>query len=468
MMSRRRRQTGANGQAGGKATLQMTRQARAFTTQMERLIETALMPGRFISYNAGFSFVRTLRAVEERLSTCLAANPAQAVGLYEAFLAGCYEKAGEIDDSSGSFGDFVGQLHCGWIKARQAAVADAGETATRLLAWMESDPYGFCHNLERDAAKALTKTGLTALIKEVCDRFDNARTIKPSPAGSFSRDAASARRRWSAALRTLYAAQKNVDAYLALTQETGLTAADCVALATLLKARRKTEDALMWVERGITLAKQAPKRSMAEHDLSKLKRDLLVKLGRGSDALHNAWAEYREHPDKYTYADVMKHVPKAERAAWHEKAMVVVRDSDPDSLIELLLETKELERLADLVRRSGSEALEGVSHYTTEPAARRLEKRYPDAAARLWCAQGMRIIHAKKSKYHDAALSNFERARRDFERAGLVDEWQRIVQTVRRDHHRKAGFMAGFEEIVAGSRPSRRLSFLQRAKARWT
>ncbi|HEY3045416.1 MAG TPA: hypothetical protein VGJ39_15405 [Vicinamibacterales bacterium] len=148
-----------------------------------------------------------------------------------------YEKAGEIDDSSGSFGDFVGQLHCGWIKARQAAGADAGETATRLLAWMEADPYGFCHDLERNAAKVLTKTGLAALIKEVRERFDKAGTIKPTPAGSFHRDAAYARRRWRAALRTLYAAQKSVDAYLALTQETGLTAADCVALATMLVAR---------------------------------------------------------------------------------------------------------------------------------------------------------------------------------------------------------------------------------------
>ncbi|MBI1876293.1 MAG: hypothetical protein HYS05_20705 [Acidobacteria bacterium] len=92
---------------------------------MERLIETALMPGRFVSYNAGFSFVRELEAVEKRLSKWLSANPAQAVGLYETFLAGCYEKAGEIHDSSGSFGDFVGQLHCVWIKARQATGADA-------------------------------------------------------------------------------------------------------------------------------------------------------------------------------------------------------------------------------------------------------------------------------------------------------------------------------------------------------
>lgn len=77
----------------------MTKQARAVARKLERLIETALMPGRFISYNAGFSFVRDLEAVEKRLSTCLSANPEQAVGLYETFLAGCYEKANETHSS---------------------------------------------------------------------------------------------------------------------------------------------------------------------------------------------------------------------------------------------------------------------------------------------------------------------------------------------------------------------------------
>jgi hypothetical protein len=80
----------------------------------------------------------------------------------------------------------------------------------------------------------------------------------------------------------------------------------------------------------------------------------------------------------------------------------------------------------------------------------------------------MRIVNAKRSKHYDAALSNFERARRCFQKAGLAASWQRVVQKVRLEHRRKIGFMAGFEEIVAGSGPSERLSFLARAKARWT
>ena len=86
---------------------------------MERLIETSLAPGRFVSYNATFSFVSELETVEHKLAKLIPTPPAQAVALYETFLAGCYEKAEEIDGSSGSFGQFVGELYCGWIKARQ-------------------------------------------------------------------------------------------------------------------------------------------------------------------------------------------------------------------------------------------------------------------------------------------------------------------------------------------------------------
>ena len=445
----------------------MTGKPRAVTKQMERLIESALMPGRFISHHADFSFVEELRAVEKQLAKLIATDPAQAVSPYETFLAGCYEKVEEIDGSSGNFGQFVSELYCGWIKARQAAGVDPNETAARLLAWMEDDPYGFCYRLEEDAAKALNRAGLAAFVKQTRARFDAAATSAPRPGEPVGHGPDSIRRRWAAVLRTLYLRRKNVAAYLAFAEAMGLTPEDCHALAKMFAARRKAEEALSWVERGIALAKQAPQGSMVAYDLAALKRVLLVKLGRAKEALDAAWAEYREHPSTYSYNDLMKYVPKLERAAWHEKAIEAATGSDLHSLIELLLETKELERLAEIVRRSTDDALAGVTHYATEPAAKTLERSHPDLAARLWCAQGMRIVNAKKSKYYDAAVSNFERARRCFEKAGCLVDWQRVVEKVRSEHHRKTGFMSGFKHIVTGSGPNEKPSFLERAKKRW-
>ena len=136
--------------------------------------------------------------------------------------------------------------------------------------------------------------------------------------------------------------------------------------------------------------------------------------------------------------------------------------------MELLLETREMERLAGLVRQCDDSALEGLSHFTSGPVAAKLEKSSPDSSARLWRAQGMRILNAKKSKYYDAALLNFESAKRCFDRAGLASEWEKTVSKVRTDHFRKKGFLSGFERLAAGIGPSDEPSFLERAKARWT
>ena len=445
----------------------MTRKRRPQGDPIEQEIELALNPGAFIPYDAGFSFVNDLDEVEARIAELISSDPARAVTLYETFLAACYLKIEEIDDSSGSFGQFVEDLYCGWIEARQAAGADPDETASRLLSWMDQDDYGICYQLEMDAVKVFNKANLAAFVKRVRARFDAAAKL---PAQKNDRLRASPdhnRHHWGEILRTLYAAQKNVAAYVALTEKTGLTAKDCHAIAKLLVSRRKPEEALSWVERGFGVDKQSPHGSIAGHDLARLKRDLLTRLDRGDEALEAAWDDYRKHPCAYAYDDLMKYVPKGQRKEWHEKAIEAGMSAGLSSIMDLLLKTRELERLAGLVRQTSDDELEELSHYATEPVARKFEKPHPDLAARLWRAQGLRIVNAGKSKYYDAALSNFERAKRCFERAGLEEEWSKTVRQVRADHYRKSSFMPGFERLVGGKGPSDEPSFLDHAKARW-
>ena len=108
------------------------------------------------------------------------------------------------------------------------------------------------------------------------------------------------------------------------------------------------------------------------------------------------------------------------------------------------------------------------SVHRTEPAAKRLAKSHPAIAARLHRAQGMRILNAKKSKYYDAALGNFDDARKCYERAGLRNDWHSLVAEIRAAHHRKTGFIAGFDRLVAGQAASAAPSFLERARTRWS
>jgi tetratricopeptide (TPR) repeat protein len=441
----------------------MTRTSRTKADPLERDIEMALCPGAFIGYGEYEWFMSGLEAVAAKIAGLADPEPSRAVALYETFFAGCYEKIDELGESSDLFTEFMSDLYDGWITARQAAGADPDETASALLRWLEHNPFGFCYDLERHAAKVLGKAGYAALVRQVRARFDDAANAPTEAEGGLKHRPEHMRRAWGERLRALYVAHRKLGALVSLAEEIGITARDCHDIAKLLVARRKLPEALGWAERGIDLDKE----SLVRYDLVNLRRELLTKLGRRDEALADVWAGYCKDPSKYAYDDLMRYVPKGERAKWHERAIEAAMGADLHSLLDLLRETNELARLADVVRQAEDRALVRLSHSVTEPVARKLEKDHPDLAARLWRAQGLRIVNAGKSKYYNAALANFESAKRCYERAGLGAEWETTVNQVRADHGRKSGFMPGFERLAAGVGPSDEPSFLERAKARW-
>ena len=96
------------------------------------------------------------------------------------------------------------------------------------------------------------------------------------------------------------------------------------------------------------------------------------------------------------YGELMRFVPKAERAARHAKAMDTAERADLGAVIELWLETREIERLVRRFRKATDAEIEDLSHYRTEPAAKRLAPSHPDVAAKVYRALGFRILKAKK------------------------------------------------------------------------
>jgi tetratricopeptide (TPR) repeat protein len=438
---------------------------------VEAEIEHALDPGRFISDRGCCRFVDDLEQVAAAIGRLVTDDPERAATLYETFLAGCYEKAEEVDDSSGSFGTFAQSLISGWITARQAAQASPQQTTMRLLAWMDNDQYGFCHRLEREIATVFDEAGLAAFIDQIRSRFEAVDQANPAPEGS--EQAARRRRaetaRWAEALRSLYAAQGDLDAYVDLADRTGLTSDDCLTAANLLVSRGDPAQALSWVERGLELDTHRPYPSFAAHGLAELKPRLLADLGHGEQALETAWAGYREHPDRYSYDQLMTFVPQTERPAWHDRAITAALDGDRylPAVIELLLHTDETGRLGQLAACTSDSSWEGVGHHAAERAGTALEPDHPGEAARIWRAQGMRILTAGKSKYYGAALRYFEHAKRCYHQAGQPAQWQQVIDEVHAQHGRKTSFLPGFDDMVTGTDPAPQPSFLDRAKTRW-
>jgi hypothetical protein len=436
---------------------------------MDRMIEQGLHPSYFIPYDGVFALVSDLRRVEEEIAKLINSDPARAVTLYETFIAGCNLRAEDLDDSDGEFGTFAGSLFLGWIKARQAAGADPGETVTLLLARMNDDDYGFLNDLERSIVKVLDRAGLQAFEREIRARFDLecgalAEQRGPAKPNHYPRD------HWGGMLRVIYAEQRDIDKYLDLTERTQLTPADCEAIANMFLAKRKPSDALAWVERGLGLKPAETFRYGASYKLSEMRRALLAKLKRGGEALDSAWGDYRADPGKDTFQELMRYVPKSQRAAWREKAMDAAEEgeeSDLGSIIQLWLSAKETKRLAERLARASDQQLQGLSHYVTEPAAERLAKTHPDVAARVFRALCMRIVNAGKSQYYYAALSNLEKAKVCYQSAGLDAQWRALTAEIRRQHHRKSGFMPGFERIVRETGRTKEPSFLDQARDRW-
>ena len=276
-----------------------------------------------------------------------------------------------------------------------------------------------------------------------------------------------ARRRWGGALKTLLIAQRNVDAYIALCEETGVGAEECKNTAEMYLKARRLDEAFAWVEHGLEITRSDSRSSFAGHGLREMKRALLTKLGRAGDALESAWSEFQQHSNTFTYKTLMRYVPAKEKKAWREKAMAVSENGDLSSQIELWLENKEIDRLVLRLRKATDKELEDFSHYKTEPLARKLARAHPDIAARVYRALCMRIVNAGKSKYYDAALDNLEQARKCYAKAGLETDWRAVVADVRKRHYRKKGFIAGFEEIVSGAPKRPEPTFMERAERRW-
>lgn len=430
-------------------------------------IRQELMPGWFVRYEDMFDFGRHLYQVEEKIAALVDNGETErAIGLYEVFLAAAYDKMEECDDSSANLSMFWQCLFCGWIKARQAAERPAAETVEQILKWKQNDDYGFCYRIEQDVAKVLDAEGYKLFVqhyeKLVADGLADMPDPKPTAIFEYGNDV----RLPALSLKDIYEAKGDAESFAALCDRTDLSPSDCERLVRMEMSRKRWQQALAWVEKGLELEPTRNWHNEGSHGLESKKPEILAKLGRKDESLAMAWADFEKHPSDHTYERFMEFVPKVARAEWHMRAMKTAAHADIDDFMDICVATGEWEPLASRVLAESDGALEDLSHYTLEPAAEGLAKRNIPSATKLYRALGFRILTSKKSKYYDAALSHFQSARNLCRKANLDAEWQAVVDRVYAEHSRKYGFMPGFEQLLAGKTESNP-SFAEKARARW-
>jgi len=358
-------------------------------------------------------------------------------------------------------GRFVQDLFAGWVRARQTAKADCGETVRALAAWMEEDPHGYCYEIERKVARVMDLPHLAAFARLARERLDQAPADDGGSAGF-------PRRRWTEVLKHSLAAQGDARAYVEVCQASRLKADDCHVLARIHVDREELGTALDWVRRGLALARKDRFGSGVVHDLEQQQLSLLRRLGRYDEATAVAWTEFQDGPNRFSYQTLLENVPTEDRAAWHERAMMTAEGAEAAAAIELFVATQERVRLARRAATLSDAELERLSHYVLEPAARALRDSHPALAARFHRALAQRILTARTSRHYPIALRHLERARNAYKASGQDSVWNELIRELRQTHRRKSSLMPGLERLATGlPARERKPSLVERAKRRW-
>lgn len=431
-------------------------------------IEESLDRGRFVSYKATGAFVEGLERVKSQIDNLVKQGDAvRAVSLYELFMAGCFEKMEELDDSDGNMGMFFEELFCCWVMARQSANLKPEETVNQILKLMDNDEYGLCYKIENKLVAILDKEEIFYLEKRVYARFEEV-FLKEKEGQKTIYDFSPEVRNNADILKAIYIARKKTDEYLGLCRKIGITPKDCEAIVNIYKLKQQWEKALYFVNEGLSLEKGKSWPNQSNLGLSDLKRELLVMLGRKGEALQMAWREFIESPSGYSYEELMKYVSKEDKELWYRRAVQVAQKEPLDTgIIALFLMTKELGILSERILSASNDKLEELGYYALKDAVEKLSDNHWAAAAKIYRALGVGILNNGRSKYYKYALHNFERAKNLYQKANLEKEWLSIEDVVHKNHFRKQKFMEDFEFIAAGKPLEREASFLETARNRW-
>ncbi|MBF0217740.1 MAG: hypothetical protein HQL30_12200, partial [Candidatus Omnitrophica bacterium] len=338
-------------------------------------IEDVLDFGRYVSYGAGWDFVSGLERVKTRLDGLVKEGLyARAVGLYELFIAGCYEKIEDVDDSGGNFGAFFENLFLAWVVARQKAGLDPEETVNQILKMVDNDEYGVCYGIEKMLPSVLGEKEGHCFETIIMSRFEKS-IQEEKPGNKTVYDFSGDSRHNADILKAIYRACDKTDKYILLCEKMGMTPSDCESLTEIYMGKKLYEKAIYFADKGLALEKERDWHNYCGHGLSGHRRKLLSLLGRKDEVLESVWREYKEDPSEYRYDELMKYVPGKEKRSWHDKALLEAREAClHGGVIELLVKMKEFDVIVARIDAASLTELESLGHYALAAVAKALSR----------------------------------------------------------------------------------------------
>jgi tetratricopeptide (TPR) repeat protein len=425
-------------------------------------IESALEPGRFFHWRATSRLVHALEDVLGEIEHLEEGGERErALELYETFIAACYSKADELDDSSGIFGGFFDLLVEHWVGAADKLGIAGADIATKTCEWVEKDDYGYLDRSVEIAAKTVSTEGLADFPAVLRAVWETAKQAPPRGDGYPDlRHRVAADR-----LKKVLHMCRDFDAYLAFCNETELRADDCERLAELKEQAGDHQDALEWVEEGLKLSCER-RYYHSKYELQNLKLRLLKSLGRQEDAQAFAWARFESSPSKSGYQELMELCPEGEKDEWHRRGLSLA-EKHLGIFMELCVASESWDTMKEVLSARPDDDLMEIFYGTMEPVARAVAPVLPDVSARLFAVLAQQILLKAKAKLYHYACDYLLAARRGYQAASMDESWDQLVEAIKKKHFRKYRFMEGFEQVLDGTWGRPKPSFLDEAKSKW-
>lgn len=412
-------------------------------SQIENDIRRHLSHGTYVPWDEVSGFVSELEpAVREIKSLENQGYPREATQLYEFFVEQSRRKHGEVHDEV----DFHWFIE-GLVWSREicrSKVEEADAVAPHVAEAVEDD---FLH-LDTAKLDRLSDSVLDALERLISDRLHQ---LNESDEGELTwspQSRSEARRRYPEMLKEICRIRAGGDAFADLVERLGPTVDDCLTVAEMKAEEGDLEAALEWTQRGSELGASSGRRSFASDKLDNLRLQLLQELGRDEEAVKLAWQSFRRSSNASQYETLLDVVPVEERNAWRERALdAMLAGGMSWAYLRICSEEGDVDRLASFVAEHTREQLQQLSHKVAEPVADALEDEQPEFAAKVYAAQGFRIVDAGKSKYYVEAVDYFSAARRLWMAVGDEAAWAQVIERIDDEHSRKYKLMRLLEKI---------------------
>lgn len=223
-----------------------------------------------------------------------------------------------------------------------------------------------------------------------------------------------------------------------------LKAGNVVAVVDALLARDELQRALdlttEWLAQAEPLYLKPP--------VEQARRAILIRQGRAEEALAELWTTFDARPSSERFGELTRIGDEALLL----RAADRVKD-DPPLLLSIAAECDPHPRIAEHLARIDVATLKRSSSRVLEPAARRLDGAFPEAALAVYTALGWRHVDRGKAQYYHLALEAFERAQDLHYELGRISAWQEVAADVAAQHGRKS-FMTGFRRLMARPAPT--------------